>query len=160
MMKLHTLSLFFSVGLTAIIASPSAVLAQNHVEVFVRPLNQAILSSPPRRGSSSMRRTAEAVWERPRNEKTFVVQVEIHNPTNRSYILKVNKVTLRNESGGRTRPLEPDDGSPKPILKDQTVGPQQSAKGFLTFPAGAYTGARGSLLEEGTSANEGFSIDF
>ncbi len=160
MMNLHTLSMFFFVGLTAITTSPYLALAQNHIEVFVRPLNQAILSAPPRRGSSAMRRTAEAVWERPQNEETFIVQVEVHNPTNRSYILKVNKVTLRNESGGRTGPLEPHDGSPKPILKDQTVGPQQSAKGFLAFPPGTYTGARGSLLEEGTSANEGFSIDF
>ena len=140
-----------------------------NVDVQVRPLNAIapVITVPPGRGSSAMRRTADDTrrtaddrWERARDSEKFVVEVKIHNGTDRAYLLKANKVSLRAESGERVRPLEASEESPTPVLTDQTIVPGAEIRGYLSFPPGSYTGARGFLIEERTQANEGFSIDF
>ncbi len=148
--------------------SPLQAQPQN-VEVQVRPLNAIApeIVVPPGRGSSAMRRTTDDMrraaddrWERARDSENFVVEVKIHNGTDRAYLIKANKVSLRAESGERVRPLEESEESPTPVLTDQTIAPGAEVRGYLSFPPGSYTGARGFLIEEGTQANEGFSIDF
>ena len=140
-----------------------------NVEVQVRPLNAIapVIAVPPGRGSSAlrratddMRRTTDDRWERARDSENFVVEVKINNGTDRAYLIKANKVSLRAESGERVRPLEASEDSPTPILTDQTIAPGAEVRGYLSFPPGSYTGARGFLIEERTQANEGFSIDF
>ena len=140
-----------------------------NVDVHVRPLNARApeIMVPPGRGSSAMRRTVDDTrrtvddrWERARDSENFVVEVKIHNGTDRAYLIKANKVSLRAESGERVRPLETSEESPTPVLTDQTIAPGAEIRGYLSFPPGSYTGARGFLIEERTQANEGFSIDF
>ena len=140
-----------------------------NVEVQVRPLNAIApeIVVPPGRGSSAMRRTTDDMrravddrWERARDSENFVVEVKIHNGTDRAYLIKANKVSLRAESGERVRPLEASEDSPTPVLTDQTIAPGAEVRGYLSFPPGSYTGARGFLIEEHTQANAGFSIDF
>ena len=140
-----------------------------NVEVQVRPLNAIapVVAVPPGRGSSAMRRTTDDMrraaddrWERARDSENFVVEVRINNGTDRAYLIKANKVSLRAESGERVRPLEVSEDSPTPVLTDQTITPGAEIRGYLSFPPGSYTGARGFLIEERTQANEGFSIDF
>ena len=140
-----------------------------NMEVQVRPLNAIApeIVVPPGRGSSAMRRTTDDMrraaddrWERARDSENFVVEVKIHNGTDRAYLIKANKVSLRAESGERVRPLEASEDSPTPVLTDQTIAPGAEVRGYLSFPPGSYTGARGFLIEERTQANEGFSIDF
>ena len=140
-----------------------------NVEVQVRPLNAIApeIVVPPGRGSFAMRRTTDDMrraaddrWERARDSENFVVEVKIHNGTDRAYLIKANRVSLRAESGERVRPLESSEDSPTPVLTDQTIAPGAEVRGYLSFPPGSYTGARGFLIEERTQANEGFSIDF
>ena len=140
-----------------------------NVEVQVRPLNAIApeIAVPPGRGSSAMRRTTDDMrraaddrWERARDSENFVVEVKINNGTDRAYLIKANKVSLRTESGERVRPLEANEDSPTPVLTDQTIAPGAEIRGYLSFPPGSYTGARGFLIEERTQANAGFSIDF
>ncbi len=129
---------------------------------------------PPGRGASAGRRATDNRWERVqesaasvnerweriRDSENFVIEVKIYNKTDRAYLLKANTVSLRAESGERVRPLEAGEESPTPVLTDQTITPGAEVRGYLSFPPGAYTGARGFLIEERTQANEGFSIDF
>ena len=140
-----------------------------NVEVQVRPLNAIapVIAVPPGRGSSAIRRTTDDMrraaddrWERARDSENFVVEVKINNGTDRAYLIKANKVSLRAESGERVRPLEASEESPTPVLTDQTIAPGAEVRGYLSFPPGSYTGARGFLIEERTQANEGFSVDF
>ncbi len=140
-----------------------------NVEVQVRPLNAIApeIVVPPGRGSSAMRRTTDDMrraaddrWERARDSENFVVEVRINNGTDRAYLIKANKVSLRAESGERVRPLEASEDDPTPVLTDQTIAPGAEVRGYLSFPPGSYTGARGFLIEERTQANAGFSIDF
>ncbi len=143
--------------------SESLLRAQpQNVDVQVRPLTAIapVIAVPPGRGSSALRRTADDMWERARDSENFVVEVKIHNGTDRAYLIKANKVSLRAESGERVRPLEAGEDGPTPVLTDQTIAPGAEVRGYLSFPPGAYTGARGFLIEERTRANEGFSIDF
>ena len=140
-----------------------------NVDVQVRPLTAIapVIAVPPGRGSSAIRRTTDDMrraaddrWERARDSENFVVEVKINNGTDRAYLLKANKVSLRAESGERVRPLEANEDSPTPVLTDQTIAPGAEVRGYLSFPPGSYTGARGFLIEEQTQANEGFSVDF
>ena len=147
-------------GVLLLSVSPLRAQPQSHIEVQVRPLSAAVAAIPPGRGSSSMRRAADDMWERAQDGEAYVVQIEISNPTDRAYLLKANKVTLRTESGERARPLATNEDSPTPVLTDQTIAPGVTVQGYLSFPPGTYTGARGFLVEEQTKANEGFSVDF
>ena len=61
-----------------------------------------------------MRRTEDDRWERARDSENFVVEVKITNGTDRAYLLKAHKVSLRAESGERVRPLETSEDSPTP----------------------------------------------
>ena len=140
-----------------------------NVDVQVRPLTAIapVIAVPPGRGSSAIRRTTDDMrraaddrWERARDSENFVVEVKINNGTDRAYLLKANKVSLRAESGERVRPLEASEDGPTPVLTDQTIAPGAEVRGYLSFPPGSYTGARGFLIEEQTQANEGFSVDF
>ena len=149
-----------ALGVFALSAAPLQAQPQSHIEVQVRPLTATVVAIPQGRGSSSMRRAADDMWARAQDSEAYIVQVEINNPTNRAYLVKANKVTLRTESGERARPLEANEDSPTPILTDQTIAPGAKVQGYLSFPPGTYTGARGFLIEEQTQANEGFSVDF
>ena len=91
----------------------------------------------------------------------IVVQVEIINSTKRTYQLDTEKITLVNISGERARPLrEKDKAFPVHALGNQSVAPGATVKGYLYYSAGAYTGARGSLLEEKSQEREGFEVPF
>jgi hypothetical protein len=89
------------------------------------------------------------------------VQVEIANRTKRSYQLEVEQVMLMSSKGGRIKPLsEVKGGFPEQALASQTIAPGTSVKGFLYYPSGSYTGARGSLTEEQSQEREGFDVKF
>ena len=135
---------------------------QGRLEVKVRPLTAAVIAvpqgreSPLRRSSESM----ETMWERVRDNGAFLVEVEISNATAHAYTLKADKVTLRTASGERVKPLEASDDTPTPMLTSQTIAPGANVRGYLSYPPGSYTGARGFLIQEQTRSNEGFSVNF
>ena len=149
---------------------------QGRLEVKVRPLTASVIAvpqgresplrgresprqgreSPPRRSSES----TETIWERVRDNGAFIVEVEISNATAHAYTLKADKVTLRAASGERVKPLEASDDTPTPVLISQTIVPGANVRGYLSYPPGSYTGARGFLIQEQTQSNEGFSVNF
>lgn len=89
------------------------------------------------------------------------VQVEIANRTKRSYQLEVKQVMLMSSKGGRVKPLTKIKGGfPAQALADQTIAPGTSVKGYLYYPSGSYTGARGSFTEEKSQEREGFDVQF
>lgn len=94
--------------------------------------------------------------------KTYVpVQVEIANRTKRAYQLEVEQVMLMSSKGGRVKPLaEVKGGFPAQSLASQTIAPGTSVRGYLYYPSGSYTGARGSLTEEKSQEREGFDVKF
>ena len=97
-----------------------------------------------RRTTDDMRRAADDRWERARDSENFVVEVKIHNGTDRAYLIKANRVSLRAESGERVRPLESSEGQPDSCPH----GPDHCARrggpvAISLFPPGSYTGARG-----------------
>jgi hypothetical protein len=158
-------------GVSVLSVFPESLLQAQplNVDVQVQPLTAIapVIAVPPGRGSSAIRRTTDDMrraaddrWERARDSENFVVEVKITNGTDRAYLIKANKVSLRAESGERVRPLEANEESPTPVLTDQTIAPGAEIRGYLSFPPGSYTGARGFLVEERTQANEGFSVDF
>ena len=142
---------------------------QGRLEVKVRPLTAAVIAVPqgresPLRGKESpLRRSSESMetmWERVRDNGAFIVEVEISNATAHAYTLKTDKVTLRAASGERVKPLEAGDDTPTPVLTSQTIAPGANVRGYLSYPPGSYTGARGFLIQEHTHSNEGFSVNF
>ena len=145
---------------------------QGRLEVKVRPLTASVIAVPqgresPRQGRESpLRRSSESsesmetIWERVRDNGAFIVEVEISNATVHTYTLKADKVTLRAASGERVKPLEASDDTPTPVLTSQTVAPGANVRGYLSYPPGSYTGARGFLIQEQTHSNEGFSVNF
>lgn len=94
--------------------------------------------------------------------KVYVpVQVEIANRTKRSYQLDVAQVMLLSPIGIRVKPLtEAKGGFPAQALANQTIAPGTSIRGYLYYPAGSYTGARGSFTEEKSQEREGFDVQF
>jgi hypothetical protein len=89
------------------------------------------------------------------------VQIEIINPTKRTYQLDTAKIMLVNISGERARPLlEKDKSFPVHALENQSVAPGAQVKGYLYYPMGTYTGARGTLIEEKSQEREGFEVPF
>lgn len=94
--------------------------------------------------------------------KTYLpVQVEIANRTKRAYQLEVEHVMLTSSKGGRVKPLvEVKGGFPAQSLASQTIAPGTSIKGYLYYPSGSYTGARGLLTEKKSQEREGFDLKF
>jgi hypothetical protein len=91
----------------------------------------------------------------------LTVQVEIANPTKRSYQLDPEKILLVSIGGERIKPLpEKDNTFPVHALTNQSVAPGGQVKGYLYYPLGTYTGARGALIEEKSQEREGFEVLF
>jgi hypothetical protein len=91
----------------------------------------------------------------------LTVQVEIANPTKRSYQLDPEKILLVSIGGERIKPiLEKDNAFPVHALTNQSVAPGGQVKGYLYYPLGTYTGARGALVEEKSQEREGFEVPF
>ena len=86
---------------------------------------------------------------------------EIANRTKRSYQLDTEQVMLLSAAGGRVKPLaEKKGGFPMQALGNQTIAPGTSIKGYLYYPQGSYSGARGSLTEAQSHEREGFDVRF
>ncbi len=95
------------------------------------------------------------------SKKYLPVQVEIANRTKRSYQLDIAQVMLMSSAGGRVKPLaEKNGGFPAQALANQTIAPGTSIKGYLYYPIGLYSGARGSLTEAQSQEREGFDVQF
>jgi hypothetical protein len=89
------------------------------------------------------------------------VRVEITNPTKRSYQLDPEKIMLVSLSGERVKPLPDKDNTfPVHALTNQSIAPGAQVKGYLYYPLGTYTGARGALVEEKSQEREGFEAPF
>ncbi len=90
------------------------------------------------------------------------LKVNIANPTALTYVLETEKIVLLEEaSGKRIKPLSAEEASlPTPPLTDRQIGPGASIQGYLYYPSGTYTGARGSMAEQQSQEREGFSVDF
>ncbi len=89
------------------------------------------------------------------------VQIEITNPTARSYQVEADQIALLTTSGQRVKPLGEKGGPfPAPALTSQMVAPKSGVKGYLYFPPGTYTGGRGSLVEKESQESEGFAVQF
>ena len=90
------------------------------------------------------------------------LKVNIANPTAQTYLLETERIVLLEESSGkRVKPLSPGETSlSTPSLTDRTVGPGASVQGYLYYPSGMYTGARGSMADQKSQEREGFSVDF
>jgi hypothetical protein len=68
---------------------------------------------------------------------------------------------LMSSAGGRVKPLaEKNDVFPAHALTNQTLAPGTSIKGYLYYPPGSYTGARGSFTEPQSQEREGFDVKF
>ena len=89
------------------------------------------------------------------------VLIEIANRTKRSYQLDTEQVMLMSSAGGRVKPLaEKNGGFPAQALANQSIAPGTSIKGYLYYPVGSYTGARGSVTEAQSQEREGFDVQF
>ena len=89
------------------------------------------------------------------------LKVNISNLTQQTYMLETRKITLMDSSGKRVTPMSEGETSfPAPSLTDRPIGPGASIQGYLYYPLGTYTGARGSLADQRNQEREGFSIEF
>ena len=92
----------------------------------------------------------------------FTVRVEIANGTQRAYVLEAKRVVVLTSSGERVAPLDDAGGAALPSrpLEDGVLEPGARATGYLYYPPGSYTGARGHLTEQESGEREGFSVQF
>jgi len=89
------------------------------------------------------------------------VRVEVVNTTERAYILEADKIVLLTPDGQRVKSLSTSDRAfPAPPLASQRLAPGASLKGYLYYPHGSYTAARGFLTEEEGQEREGFDVQF
>ena len=89
------------------------------------------------------------------------IKVNISNPTQQTYLLETQRILLVDASGKRVKPIgEGETAFPAPSLTDRSIGPGANIQGYLYYPLGTYTGARGSLAEQRSQEREGFSIEF
>ncbi len=89
------------------------------------------------------------------------IKVSISNPTQQTYLLETQRIMLMDAAGQRVKPLsEGEPRFPTPALTDRSIGPGASLQGYLYYPLGTYTGARGSLADQRSQEREGFSIEF
>ncbi|MGE0682834.1 MAG: hypothetical protein AB7P69_18270 [Candidatus Binatia bacterium] len=124
---------------------PSAPPSGDQIRVTLRPLSKADVEADLGAEMTTL----------------VAVHVEIINPTKRTYQLDTEKIMLVNISGERAKPLiEKDNAFPVHALKNQSVEPGAQIKGYLYYPVGTYTGARGALIEEKSQEREGFEVPF
>ncbi|MBI3246113.1 MAG: hypothetical protein HYZ50_06365 [Deltaproteobacteria bacterium] len=129
-------------GVIVPLASPPST---NQVQVVMRPLSRA---------DSKLALGAEIT-------KFFAVQVQLTNPTKRSYQLETDKISLVSLVGDRVKPLpEQKDGLPTQGLANQVIQPGATVTGYLYYPLGTYRGARGFLVEAKSQEREGFEVPF
>ena len=89
------------------------------------------------------------------------LKVNISNPTQQTYMLETQRIMLMDAAGKRVKPMSEGETSfPAPSLTDRPVGPGASIQGYLYYPLGTYTGARGSLADQRNQEREGFSVEF
>lgn len=89
------------------------------------------------------------------------IKVNISNPTQQTYLLETQRIMLMDASGKRVKPLsEGETAFPAPSLTDRSIGPGAHIQGYLYYPLGTYTGARGSLADQRNQEREGFSVEF
>ena len=89
------------------------------------------------------------------------IKVNISNPTRQTYLLETQRIMLMDAAGQRVKPISEDASSfPAPSLIDRPVGPGANVQGYLYYPLGTYTGARGSLADQRNQEREGFSVEF
>lgn len=132
-------------GERGLIAAEKVPASDNQIHVLMKPLN-----------GTEMKIAFGA-----ESKKYLPVQVEIANRTKRSYQLEVEQVMLMSSAGGRVKPLpEKKDAFPAQALANQTLAPGTSIRGYLYYPPGSYTGARGSFMEEKSQEREGFDVRF
>ncbi len=93
--------------------------------------------------------------------EVFPVRVEISNTTKLTYVLEAERIMLLTPSGDRVKPVSPaNDQLSAQAITSQTLAPGTNVKGYLYYPLGSYTGARGSITEEKSQEREGFAIQF
>ncbi|MBI3756762.1 MAG: hypothetical protein HY267_02185 [Deltaproteobacteria bacterium] len=128
-----------------IVHAPATPAATNQLQVVMHPLSKADTKTALGVEVTTM----------------LAVQVEIINPTKRSYQLDTEKIMLVSLAGDRVKPL-PEKDPPFPVhaLTNQSVAPGAKVKGYLYYQPGAYTGARGALVEEKSQEREGFEVPF
>ncbi|MCY4385971.1 MAG: hypothetical protein OXC18_02590 [Desulfurellaceae bacterium] len=89
------------------------------------------------------------------------IKVNISNPTQQTYLLEIQRIMLMDAAGKRVKPISEGEAAfPAPSLTDRPVGPGASIQGYLYYPLGTYTGARGSLADQRNQEREGFSVEF
>ena len=119
--------------------------AQDHLYIHLRPLN--VVDNQVVFGTKEL--------------AVLPLKVNISNPTQQTYMLETQRIALVDTSGKRVQPVpESETSFPAPALTDRTVGPGASVQGYLYYPLGTYTGARGSLAEQRSQEREGFSVEF
>jgi len=129
----------------SVVASPHLIPSGDHVQVRIKPLSK---------GETKLVFGAEVTQVLP-------VQVEISNPTKHPYLLEAEKIVLVSLSGERIKPVnEKGKVFPTPMLVNQSLAPGTNVKGYLYYPLGTYTGARGSFIEEKSQEREGFEVPF
>lgn len=132
-------------GERSLIAAETIPVSDNQMHVAMKPLNG----------------TEMKIAFGTESKMYLPVQVEIANRTKRSYQLDVAQVMLLSSLGVRVKPLaEAKGGFPAQALANQTIAPGTSVKGYLYYPSGSYTGARGSLTDEKSQEREGFDVQF
>ncbi len=134
---------------------------QGRLQIVVTPLLSPVAPTSYDRGSSFGRLSDNRRQLGTPGPQVFVVEIEISNATERSYVLEIDRVTLRTAEEELVKPIDVDDKPvPTPALTSQTLAPGAEVKGYLYYPAGSYVGARGFLVEEQGHAREGFSVRF
>ncbi len=89
------------------------------------------------------------------------IKVNISNPTQQTYLFETQRIMLTDASGKRVKPIsEGETAFPAPSLTDRSIGPGAHVQGYLYYPLGTYTGARGSLADQRNQEREGFSVEF
>ena len=126
-----------------VVESPPTPPSDNQIHVAMHPLNTEAAKAEFGKDLTSL----------------VAVQIEISNPTKRTYQLDPEKITLVNITGERARPVK-EKTLPVSALTSQSIAPGATVKGYLYYPPGAYTGARGSLMEEKSQEREGFETPF
>jgi hypothetical protein len=89
------------------------------------------------------------------------VRITVFNSTTNAYLLETDNIVLLADSGQRVKPAAASEHAlPQPPLANQTLTPGAYVEGYLFYPAGEYTGARGFLIEQKHQEREGFSLLF
>jgi hypothetical protein len=90
------------------------------------------------------------------------VRVEVSNATDRTYVLDAGRIMLVTTSGQRVAPLTEAAAQslPRRPLAGGVLQAGARAQGYLYYPPGGYTGARGYVTEQESGEREGFSVRF